>query len=534
MTKILDSTFSTTIMAKYVELRKGVLINGQYHLKENMQAVPFNQVFFNQPEICDGTRMLYTDKCLGFKDYQNNAYFPYNKIEPRIVYDKVDPDICYVMTLGIAYTYILKFIEKDNTCKLVKSFRLTNDSSGIAYGFDMYEKDNLLYAITGQANAYMTLHKIDKETLASTFSCTIGVPTSSSSYAYATACKVTDNLYYSTGYATSGFGYYSEKQNQQISHSINIPGSSTNVLLMNINDTIYETEEEIKVVAVVPNNYGTGQEIQSFRVVTFDKVNEKWVNGNNIVPDVSKDPNHKPNNFNVSNIWEHDLFSRTINGRTFIFVYQRANSTTGSVMWTYELKTIQEEVDGQTVSKDIIEKIKTQNFPAGQSGPVIYYREDEKLRFYGRVTESAWNSLSASIFCYELNEVTLEFEKTLSIEGRIRDFGLDKERNLYVCWSDNSISKYNNRTVANFNAKFENGLYEYKGEDIETNLIISTSNLEGQLIAKEVKLDLKGNAKFKATDNKSITVNTLTTGDVNIPVVITGAGSLNIFPKIKA
>ena len=65
-------------------------------------------------------------------------------------------------------------------------------------------------------------------------------------------------------------------------------------------------------------------------------------------------------------------------------------------------------------------------------------------------------------------------------------------------------------------------------------MIISTTNLQGDRLAKSVKLDIKGNAKFTDNGTKTIEVTTSESEDIKVPVTITGAGAINIFPKIKA
>ena len=200
--------------------------------------------------------------------------------------------------------------------------------------------------------------------------------------------------------------------------------------------------------------------------------------------------------------------------------------------------------------KGFIHKIRLSTRPDAINGYILNYLkefkvdiielgvqslDDNVLRFYGYIkATNSYSAVMSTVYSYELNEAKLEFEKTLSIEGSIKEFGFDMDRNLYVLWEDYSLSRYNQNTAANFEARFEQSLYEYQGEDLDTNLLISTKNLQGDFLAKEVKLDIKGNAKFKSTNTKTLEVETLDSGELQVPIVITGAGAINIFPKIKA
>lgn len=527
MTRILDNAIVNQAQAKYIELRKGILINGQYYLKENMQPVPFNQVTLNIKNM--GThRKLIVDKSINYADAFEDHH-SYNCCNSNIHFDESDENVTFILVNNAIYTNLIRFEEKDNKCMQTHCIELSNTISMQALG--IYEKDEVLYVgvkNTASAQTLNLYNKLDLNFIRSINS----EATGNQNYRHGHASKLTNNLYYQSACAFMSYSYYSEKQNKALMMKWGSTPSTSNYLQLAHNDLLEETNEYIDVINFTANAMATHSFLKIMQIARFNKETELWSNVY-ITIDYSKDPDFKDNEYYTTSTFNSDTFIRTIDNRTFVFVYYRCNVASNSKIMTYEIIKEESEVDGTIVINTKVERIKTQHFPEGQCGKIIYNGKNEKLKFYGHCSENV-RSLMTSIYSYELNEETLEFEKTMSIEGQFYEFGFDKERNLFVVNSDYSVDKYNTRTVSNFEAKFETELYEYIGEDIETNLIITTKNLQGDLLKKEVKLDIKGNAKFKATDNKTIIVSTSDTEEIKVPVIITGAGSLNVFPKIKA
>lgn len=68
---------------------------------------------------------------------------------------------------------------------------------------------------------------------------------------------------------------------------------------------------------------------------------------------------------------------------------------------------------------------------------------------------------------------------------------------------------------------------EYTGTDISTNVEIATRNNLGDYLESDVKLVFSGPAKFVDNNLTELTVTTLTTGVLVVPIVITGPGYVN-------
>lgn len=524
MTKILDTNYINGPIPKYIELRKGVLINGQYHLKDTMQPVPFAQYIINNPNIVNVNSYTFLDRKINHADVSICNSLPIQNVT-SIVYDSENENVSYVWFHSGTFAYLYKYDESNNNCKTTGG-RIFINNEATTFCVEFCEKDNnIVLSLSGSASVYgrITRYVLSKENNLATISSIEAVTSiNTSSYPYTQSCNPVENLYMSSQSAVFDYSYYSEANNSVIKEKVIHLCSAGSLFKLTIHNVYENTNDKLKVLSPIPNANGGGF-YKEFVMSTFDKNLEKW-NTQKVIPVVGGDKSL----LGTGSTTFQEMFIKTFGSRTFIVVYERTTIIGHARANVFE---ITKDENGE----EVITFIKAQTMPSGQGGAIIHHKDEEKLKFYGTCKNgTALADLFSSVYCYEFNETTLEFEKTMSIDGLIRDFGFDKERNLYVTWSDMSMDKYNTRTVANFNAKFEEGLYEYQGVDINTNLIVSTANLQGELLAKEVKLEMKGNAKFKATDNKSISVTTLTTGDLKIPVVITGAGSLNIFPKVKA
>lgn len=532
MTKILDSNYITTHVPKMIELRKGFIINGQYYLKDNMQPVPFNTVVHNDSYLTSSGRgYLFLDRTIRYSD---NISCGANICYDSILYDSEDERYTYVLTDVESYQYLIKFKEENNRCQIEKISFINSSSPNIKFDKMEEEVDGYIDIYRGGKATLPEKFRYKKSDLVSVtnFALTSGM-SSHSSYNYDVDSNPAKNLYFRAGYSSNAasFAYYSNKQSKPIMHTL------TSNILTDWNQrhrTLFhsafeETDEKVTMIYPAAAADSTTTYIKTMEICTFDKINESWSSKQITVQHGEFELKYHSSNM----FWASDVWYKTINNKKYIIIYNRdAYNFNTSKMEFFEYKESAGD-DENTVIE--IELVKVQTFPHGQCGRIIYYNDDEKFRFYGSSKENtSYNSLMSTVYCYELDESSLEMVKTFNIEGSIREFGFDKDRNLYILWNDMSVTRHNDRTVANFNARFENSLYEYQGEDIETNLLISTTNLEGQFLEKEARLDIKGNAIFAESRNKTITVTTSGEGELAVPIVITGAGSLNIFPKIKA
>ena len=79
----------------------------------------------------------------------------------------------------------------------------------------------------------------------------------------------------------------------------------------------------------------------------------------------------------------------------------------------------------------------------------------------------------------------------------------------------------------------ENANYTYSGSDINTFVNVSAVNASGTRIATSVKLVIEGSSMTFSDGTTQKTVTTLTTGDLQVNTIITGAGFTNIAASIE-
>jgi len=79
----------------------------------------------------------------------------------------------------------------------------------------------------------------------------------------------------------------------------------------------------------------------------------------------------------------------------------------------------------------------------------------------------------------------------------------------------------------------ENANYTYAGSDINTFVNVSAVNASGARIATSVKLVIEGSSMTFSDGTTQKTVTTLTTGDLQVDTIITGAGFTNIAASIE-
>ena len=526
MAKILDSAILNVKVPKYIELKYGVLINGQYYLKDNLQPVPFNTVGMPTNNVTDGS-FLFLNRTIKCDDYTYYGTLPVS--QNLIVFDSQDDTISYIIFDSYSYKHLLKFQEKDNKCALLKTYTIVNDSQANTLSFKEYD-ENLLEVCIGSNASNNIMHRINKKDLTLNKSINI-TPTGNGGYPYDNISNPVDNIFICSGYSNINIHAREESLNAFKSYSYRDGagnGSDINRHKFVINNA-YRNDDE-KAIFLIPYSKTSGSSscVSKFVKMTYNKVSMAWEREDLEVTSGDGMDVTAPDYVAHSNT-ERDIWYRTINGTDYIFMYERNIYSNGSACGVRMYEIVEQG------GSQVVKYIKRQILPNGQAGRIMYFKDDNVLRFYGYIkATNAYNALMSTVYSYELNEAKLEFEKTLSVEGSIREFGFDMDRNLYVLWEDYSLSRYNQNTAANFEARFEQSLYEYQGEDLETNLLISTKNLQGDFLAKDVKLDIKGNAKFKSTNTKTLEVKTLDSDELQVPIVITGAGAINIFPKIKA
>lgn len=72
----------------------------------------------------------------------------------------------------------------------------------------------------------------------------------------------------------------------------------------------------------------------------------------------------------------------------------------------------------------------------------------------------------------------------------------------------------------------------YTGTNISTNIEVATKNNQGEYLVSEVQLELEGPAQFTSNSTNKLTVTTLNTGVLVVPITVTGPGYVNCVGKV--
>lgn len=135
--------------------------------------------------------------------------------------------------------------------------------------------------------------------------------------------------------------------------------------------------------------------------------------------------------------------------------------------------------------------------------------------------------MKEGIFGYKLDLETEDYEIILNKPGTYYTIGLDENNSLYLCDINDNIEIYNDNTVYELKATFEQDTYEYDNQNISTYVTIYAKNFTKDYIKTKVKLTLDGHCHFNATNNNQLITYTNKNGIVNVPITITYGGSVH-------
>lgn len=137
------------------------------------------------------------------------------------------------------------------------------------------------------------------------------------------------------------------------------------------------------------------------------------------------------------------------------------------------------------------------------------------------------------VYFYNFNEIDKKFELTSSMAKDVKNFGIDKNNNLWIQLNDNSVEAISNAMPIKIEAAFQNPNYEYEINDIETLLNVYAIDFKGGMLATQVNLKIIGPAIFSTNNSKKITVMTSSSNVIQVPIKITGSGFVKVVTDIN-
>lgn len=114
-----------------------------------------------------------------------------------------------------------------------------------------------------------------------------------------------------------------------------------------------------------------------------------------------------------------------------------------------------------------------------------------------------------------------------------RSVGVDSTGRIWIISTDGAINLFSPSIANTVNVAFENTAITFAGSIINSNLIVSAFNVEGNRVATNVLLKIESNSAVFSDDTTSKTISTSASTDVSVPIKITGAGYIKVFASVS-
>lgn len=109
--------------------------------------------------------------------------------------------------------------------------------------------------------------------------------------------------------------------------------------------------------------------------------------------------------------------------------------------------------------------------------------------------------------------------------------GCDSKNNIWITDTASNIHKYTVELPVDVQLSFDTNSIDYKGTDIDTNIILEAYNYKNERTAVKLELTIKGPMTF-ADGSKKITTISSKTEKVKIPAIVKNSGIISVYPKV--
>jgi hypothetical protein len=511
MAKILDSNTITGAVQKVVETPTGYIING--HFYDKVQMIPKPLKLF--PTLGDTTDLSMSQKLLLGSTIANH----FKTQGDTIVSDRYDSTISYVWVVGARTSTtqrLLKIKESSEDVSLVNSNSYVSAPTYNPLVRAYCGQDSTyLYYIISCASAYTEYFvKVDKTTLAMT------VIESLANYSWGSAIKENaTHIYYGRkqGYGTNILKRYNKTTGTIETFSVtaktsNIYFSTCFSEIVSNSDTSFYTyslshNQSANKFVATRYTIDTAQTsldkvcIEADMNITWGSITQLPVFASN--PSVTYEP----------------FITTASNGDKYLnfAVYEIASGSTATNIPNYGIYTFLLDNSSNTLT--------FKNF--------VQVTNDYFRGFIGAKSNTflICASPTTTIFM-SFDEASEKFSITDTISNQPSHIGIDQSENIWIVNALGEVEYLNPFVPTNINVAYENSAYKYEGTDISTFCTVNCQNYSGKYIEAKLQLTLKGNGVFTSNSSKVITVNALATGDLKVPIKITGAGSLTVYPQL--
>jgi hypothetical protein len=511
MAKILDNNSITGNIQKIVEAPAGYIINGHYYDKNQMIPKPF-KLF---PTLGDIQDISMSKKLL-----LNQTYTNHNKTQgDTIVVDRYDPTISYVWTVSVRSNApkIMKIKENNGEVSLLNSVSQTGNPTSYplirAYcGQDM----NYIYYLMSTGNAWNEYFvKIDKVSLIMTIIDSFGA------YAWGSNFKETaTHIYYGNQHYYGTVTIKRYNKTTAVLDTLPVSPRSGSVYFSTCCSSIISTSDTEFYSYTVFQNTTTNK---------FEITRYKFDTTKSVLADICTETSSAitwgsvtqlPSTLGSNTTFHYEPFITTTEDKKRylnIAVYEHCASSTAANLPLYGIYTFLIDIDADTLT-----------FKSFVQPTTDYFRGFVGLK------DSTFLVCASPTTCIFMNfDITNEkFVITDSITNQPTHVGIDQSENIWIVNAISEVDYLNPFVPTTINVKYENSAYKYEGTDVTTYCTVNCQNYSGSYISTNLQLTLKGNGVFTSNGSKVISVSTLTTGDLQIPIKITGAGSLTIYPQL--
>lgn len=513
MSHILSSKFaySASSRPKIVELAKGFLVNGHYYTKNTLSPVPFEAMQFG------GSRYeLLINKHLHLETFSWSE--PSNEL--GIIQDSNDKNKFYIFTSngykeGTRGYGILIEKEKNNVVE-----KITSVSIGDIQIMKLVDQDDKYLYFTCRGNKITYLYRFDKtaNTFASshtTSTYTYNLPYMEKLYSdetYIYTFTQLDNNYIVYQYnKTTNTCLYTSNIKSGVEKTYYTTRFNTPIHVENKKYGFYAFNPVDLTQPIVVYAYDTSIPIVTSNTdngaFTATPVNITW---NNEIDSVKKLVTNS-----VYSIYQTDILE--INNKRYLnlFVYNQAYESVDNAavqgIYTFLIKSTYElEFKG-------------------------FAPCDTANQFGGFITnENKRQLILAKQNAFQIMRFDTNIEKYVDAGFDITDcisVGFDE---LYRIWyerTDTSVHIINLSDAQSVQIKFEKTYYEYSGTTINTYIEFSALNYLNEDMEGTFHLLMTGSAVFADNNTSELTFYYNGTGKQQIPINITGANPITIYPK---
>ena len=132
----------------------------------------------------------------------------------------------------------------------------------------------------------------------------------------------------------------------------------------------------------------------------------------------------------------------------------------------------------------------------------------------------------------QFNVTAGKYDEIQIIDISNHGIGCDTQNNIWIMDTAWRLHKHSVDLPTKIDIQFEEADYDYMGTPIKSKLLVQAVNYLNRKVNIKLELTLRGPALFD-NDTKVIEVTTSSTGILEVPITISGSGSISVYPKLK-